>query len=224
MRSSSTATQIQTLDDRPETEASFVSAETGRSMVVPELVALALAAALLLREYHRKGRADEVHRREIRKPDGSVVIEVDEVRYLGEGPLTKLLAAWGCHRRPRRRWRHRAEAPMSCGGTAAEVGPSSTGQVSLISRSGPAPILLSAVAARASAWKRRSRSPGLPRPRVAVLADHGDRAVPTSRSPCVARAAQRSGPRTTARTRSGYGRGVCFRDHVGGSGLNGPEA
>jgi hypothetical protein len=88
---------ISTLEDRPETEASFVSAieQAGRSMFVAELVVLTLAAALLLREYHRKGRAHEVRRREIRKPDGSVVIEVDEVRYMGEGPLATLLATLG---------------------------------------------------------------------------------------------------------------------------------
>jgi hypothetical protein len=86
-----------TLEDRPETATAFVSAieQAGRSMFVAELAALTFAAALLLREWHRKGRASESRRRETRNSDGSVVIEIDEVRYVNDGPLANLLATLG---------------------------------------------------------------------------------------------------------------------------------
>jgi hypothetical protein len=88
---------LRTLEDRPETAPLFTASieQAGRSMWVVETVELTLSATMLLREYFRKGRSREVHRREITEPDGRKIVEVNEIQYLADGPLARLLAKLG---------------------------------------------------------------------------------------------------------------------------------
>jgi hypothetical protein len=88
---------LETLDERPETEELFVRSveDAGRSMFVLELGAVTLAAALLIREIHRKGRVYEKERKEITKADGSKTVTTREVRYAGDGPFAQLLVTLG---------------------------------------------------------------------------------------------------------------------------------
>lgn len=88
---------LRTLDDRPDTAPLFVESveQAGQSMFVAELAAVTLAAALLLREHHRKGRAREVYRTEVIEADGRRVVQTDEVHYAVDGPLARLLARIG---------------------------------------------------------------------------------------------------------------------------------
>lgn len=88
---------LRTLDDRPDTAPLFVASieQAGRSMFVVELSALTLAAAILLREYYRKGRSREVHRRVTTEPDGRKIVEEDEIQYVADGMLASLLAKLG---------------------------------------------------------------------------------------------------------------------------------
>lgn len=88
---------LETLDDRPDTEELFVRSvdDAGRSMLVVEIGAVTLAAALLIRELYRKGRATEIEITEKTGADGSRTRTVREVRYAGDGPFAKLLVALG---------------------------------------------------------------------------------------------------------------------------------
>jgi hypothetical protein len=88
---------LDTLDARPDTEELFVRsvADAGKSMFVFELGAVTLAAALLIREVHRKGRSYEHERTEVTQADGSRTVTVREVRYASDGPFAKLLVALG---------------------------------------------------------------------------------------------------------------------------------
>ncbi|WP_328500286.1 hypothetical protein OG828_05550 [Streptomyces sp. NBC_00457] len=88
---------LRTLEDRPETAPLFVNAvgQAGQSMFIAELGAVTLAAAFLIREFHRKGRVSEKRRKEIKGPDGRKFVEESEVRYASDGPLARLLTALG---------------------------------------------------------------------------------------------------------------------------------
>jgi hypothetical protein len=88
---------LRTLEDRPDTAPLFVDSvnQAGQSMFIVELTAVTLAAALLIREYHRKGRSREKHRTEITEPDGRKIVQIDEVRYAADGPLAGLLVKLG---------------------------------------------------------------------------------------------------------------------------------
>ena len=88
---------LETLEDRPDTEDLFVRSvdDAGRSMFVLELSAVTLGAALLIREFYRRGRTYEKERKEVTNADGSKTVTVREVRYAGDGPFAKLLVALG---------------------------------------------------------------------------------------------------------------------------------
>ncbi|GHD35503.1 hypothetical protein GCM10010313_82900 [Streptomyces violarus] len=88
---------LMTLEERPDTAQLFVESvdQAGQSLFIVELAAVTLAAALLIREYHRKGRSHEVHRTEITEPDGRKTVQIDEVRYADDGPLASLLDMLG---------------------------------------------------------------------------------------------------------------------------------
>jgi hypothetical protein len=86
-----------TLDEHPETAPLFDDAvnQAGQSLFVVEIAALALAAALLIREAHAKGRQREVTRTETVDPDGRRTIQTREVQYATGGPLAELLSKIG---------------------------------------------------------------------------------------------------------------------------------
>jgi hypothetical protein len=88
---------LRTLDERPETAPLFVASveQAGQSMFIAELGAVTLAAALLLREYHRKGRAREIRRTETTAPDGTRTVTETDVTYASDGPLAQLLVRLG---------------------------------------------------------------------------------------------------------------------------------
>ncbi|MFE2424731.1 hypothetical protein [Streptomyces hokutonensis] len=93
---------LRTLEDRPDTAPLFVDAvgQAGQSMFIAELGAVTLAAALLIREYHRKGRAVEKKVEVITETDGRKTVKVSEVRYAADGPLARLLTALGLAQQP----------------------------------------------------------------------------------------------------------------------------
>jgi hypothetical protein len=85
-----------TAEDRPETEDLLTDSveQAGQSMVVVEAAVLAMAGALLLREWHKKGRKTERRKKTVIEP-GRITIEEQEIEYEPGGNLADALAKLG---------------------------------------------------------------------------------------------------------------------------------
>lgn len=82
--------------DRPETKSLLADSivQAGQSMFVAEIATLTVAAALLLREWHTKGRTKDVHKRTVIEP-GRITIDEHTVEYKPSEGLAKALTKLG---------------------------------------------------------------------------------------------------------------------------------
>jgi hypothetical protein len=85
-----------TAEDRPDTEKLLAASveQADESLVVFEIAALTIAASLLLREWHKKGRKSETRKKTVIEP-GRVTIEESEVEFEPSDGLAKVLAKLG---------------------------------------------------------------------------------------------------------------------------------
>jgi hypothetical protein len=86
-----------TVDDRPDTADLFTESveQAGQSLFVLEAATVALAAALLIREWHARGRRRVKRRTETVDAEGNRKIETEEVEFATDPGLARLLGKLG---------------------------------------------------------------------------------------------------------------------------------
>jgi hypothetical protein len=85
-----------TVYSRPETEPLFTESidQAGQSMFVAEIAMVMMAAALLLREWHAKGRSKESRKKTTIEP-GRITIEEWHVEFQRDGTLADAITKLG---------------------------------------------------------------------------------------------------------------------------------